>query len=83
MIDRNEPPVFADTVSGVGLRPQIEKALATLSPDFRDVVVLSDLEGLPLPEVAEVLGVPVGTVKSRLFRGRRLLAQRIGNQNTP
>jgi RNA polymerase sigma-70 factor (ECF subfamily) len=45
-------------------------------------VVLSDLEGLSLPEVAEVLGVPVGTVKSRLFRARRLLAQRLGNQTT-
>jgi DNA-directed RNA polymerase specialized sigma24 family protein len=32
--------------------------------------------------VAEVLGVPIGTVKSRVFRGRRLLAQRLGNQTT-
>ncbi len=43
-------------------------------------MILSDIEGLALPEVAEILGVPVGTVKSRVFRGRRLLAQRLGNQ---
>ena len=81
-VDPSDPGA-EQAIESAGLRPEIEKALGTLSPDFRDVVVLSDLEGLPLPEVAEVLGVPVGTVKSRLFRGRRLLAQRIGNQNTP
>jgi len=45
-------------------------------------VVLSDLEGMSLPEVAVVLGIPVGTVKSRVFRGRRLLAELMGNQTT-
>jgi RNA polymerase sigma-70 factor (ECF subfamily) len=44
-----------------------------LPEDYRTVVVLSDLEGLPYQEIAEILGVPVGTVKSRLFRGRRIL----------
>jgi len=57
-------------------------ALASLSPEFRNAVILADLEGLALPEVAEVLGIPVGTVKSRVFRGRRLLARQLGNQNT-
>jgi RNA polymerase sigma-70 factor (ECF subfamily) len=37
------------------------------------VVVLSDLEGLPYAEVAEALGIPLGTVKSRIFRARRIL----------
>ncbi|HUF95706.1 MAG TPA: sigma factor-like helix-turn-helix DNA-binding protein [Acidimicrobiia bacterium] len=40
--------------------------------------MLSDIEGMSMPEVSEVLGVPVGTVKSRVFRGRRLMAQRLG-----
>jgi RNA polymerase sigma-70 factor (ECF subfamily) len=75
-------PAAEEAIESASLRPEIETALAGLTPDFRDVVVLSDLEGLPLPEVAEVLGVPVGTVKSRLFRARRLLAQRLGNQTT-
>lgn len=48
-------------------------AIERLPPDFRDAVVLSDLEGLPYAEIAQVLNVPIGTVKSRLFRGRRLL----------
>jgi RNA polymerase sigma-70 factor (ECF subfamily) len=48
-------------------------ALARLPEKLREVVVLSDLEGLSYAEVAEVLGVPLGTVKSRLFRGRRVL----------
>ena len=48
-------------------------------PDFRAVVVLSDIEGMSLPEVAEALDVPVGTVKSRLFRARRQLAGVLGN----
>lgn len=75
-------PGAEEAVESAALRPEIERALGGLSADFRNAVILSDLEGLPLPEVAEVLGVPVGTVKSRLFRGRRLLAERLGNQTT-
>lgn len=52
-------------------------AIERLPPDFREPVVLSDLEGLPYAEIAEVLDVPVGTVKSRLFRGRRLLQREL------
>jgi RNA polymerase sigma factor (sigma-70 family) len=44
-----------------------------LPEDYRTAVVLSDLEGLTYQEIAEMTDVPVGTVKSRLFRGRRLL----------
>ena len=50
-------------------------AIDQLPDDFRDTVVLSDLEGLAYAEIAELLDIPVGTVKSRLFRGRRLLQQ--------
>ncbi len=52
---------------------EVTAALDSLPDEFRDVVVLSDLEGLPYAEVAEALAIPVGTVKSRLFRGRRIL----------
>jgi RNA polymerase sigma-70 factor (ECF subfamily) len=72
-----------DAIDAAGLRPEIERALTTLPPEFRAAVVLSDLEGMSLPEVAEALGIPVGTVKSRVFRGRRLLAERLGNQTPP
>jgi RNA polymerase sigma-70 factor (ECF subfamily) len=65
-------------VESAGMRPEIEAALRTLPPEFRAAVVLSDIEGMALPEIALVLGVPVGTVKSRVFRGRRLLARHLG-----
>jgi len=82
MPDRLDPADHSaeDAVESAGLRPEIERALAAISPEFRSAVVLSDIEGMSLPEVAEVLGVPVGTVKSRVFRGRRLLATELGNQ---
>ena len=65
------------------LRPDIEEALANLPDEFRAAVILADLEGLPLRGVAEILDVPIGTVKSRLFRGRRLLAAQLGNLSEP
>ena len=58
-------------------------ALAGLPAEFRSAVVLCDAEGLSLQTVSEILGVPVGTVKSRIFRGRRLLAEALGNLRPP
>jgi RNA polymerase sigma-70 factor (ECF subfamily) len=52
---------------------EVLAALDRLPEEFREVIVLSDLEGLPYAEVAEALDIPVGTVKSRIFRGRRIL----------
>lgn len=72
-------PRGEDMYASAELRPSVEAALATLTPDFRAVVILSDLEGMSLPEVAEALEVPLGTVKSRLFRARRQLAGVLGN----
>lgn len=70
-----------DEVDSAGMRPEIQRALSSIPTDFRAVVVLSDIEGMALPAVAEILDVPVGTVKSRLFRGRRLLANELGNRS--
>jgi RNA polymerase sigma-70 factor, ECF subfamily len=53
----------------------VDRALKALPVVFREAVVLADLEGLSYREVAEVLGCPVGTVMSRLSRGRHLLRQ--------
>jgi RNA polymerase sigma-70 factor (ECF subfamily) len=60
----------------------IDRAVAELPEAFREAVILSDLEGLSYQEIAEVLDVPVGTVKSRLFRGRRLLAEALRDYGT-
>jgi RNA polymerase sigma-70 factor (ECF subfamily) len=72
-------PSGEDGYTSAELRPEVERALAGLSVDFRAVVILSDLEGYPLPDIAEVLELPIGTVKSRLFRARRQLAELLGN----
>ncbi|MCA1833798.1 MAG: RNA polymerase sigma factor [Actinomycetota bacterium] len=54
---------------------EVQRALARLSPDHRAVVVLHDLHDLDYAEVAAALGIPVGTVKSRLHRARLELAR--------
>ncbi len=63
------------TVEGWGWRwsPEVERALRQLPEDFRSPLLLVDVEGLSYEEAALVLGCAVGTVGSRLFRGRRLL----------
>ena len=56
---------------------EVLRAVDALPPVFREAVVLSDIEGLDYQEIAKVMAVPVGTVKSRLFRGRRLLKAKL------
>ncbi len=60
------------------LHGDVDRALKTLRPAFREAVILVDLEGLSYREVSEVLGCPIGTVMSRLSRGRSLLRQALG-----
>jgi RNA polymerase sigma-70 factor (ECF subfamily) len=55
------------------LSDDVARALTEVPPDFRVAVVLCDIEGLSYKEIAEVMECPVGTVMSRLYRGRRLL----------
>jgi len=57
-------------------------AVERLPGDFREAVVLSDLEGLSYNEIADVMQVPIGTVKSRLYRGRRLLGRALHDYAT-
>jgi RNA polymerase sigma-70 factor (ECF subfamily) len=52
---------------------EIEQALASLPEEFRVVAIMSDLYGMQYKDIASALGVPLGTVRSRLFRARRLL----------
>ncbi len=64
--------------SAVDLRIDIDSALLGLPLEFRAPVVLRDLCGLDYAEIADTLGTPVGTVKSRIARGRAALATRLG-----
>lgn len=53
---------------------QAEKAIASLAPEFREVLMLVAVEGMKYKEAAELIGIPVGTVMSRLARARQQLA---------
>jgi RNA polymerase sigma-70 factor (ECF subfamily) len=79
--EMHDPPDLSagDALESAELRDDLTKALATLGDDFRAAIVLADVEGLALTDVAEILEVAEGTVKSRLFRARRQLAQILGN----
>jgi RNA polymerase sigma-70 factor, ECF subfamily len=56
-------------------RESLQQALERLPPEFREVIVLRELEGLSYKEISDVAGVPVGTVMSRLSRARRRLQE--------
>lgn len=58
----------------------VERALAGLPTAYRDVVRLVDVEEKSYQEAADAIGVPIGTVMSRLFRGRRLLAAALSSE---
>ncbi len=84
-LDSDSPPPEPSTAARDGAvvdRLVLDAALAALPEEFRVPVVLRDLADLDYAEIAEVLDVPVGTVKSRIARGRLQLARRIGNPDT-
>jgi len=62
---------------------EVRAALDTLPPDQRAAIVLVDLEGWSVDEAAKALDCPVGTVKSRCFRGRAKLAERLAHLRNP
>jgi RNA polymerase sigma-70 factor (ECF subfamily) len=59
------------------LDDEIVRAIDSLPDEYRTAVVLSDIQEMRYAEIAEILGIPEGTVKSRLFRGRRLLQRKL------
>ncbi len=58
----------------------VEGALAALPPDFRAAVVLCDVEGLSYDEIADILGAKLGTVRSRIHRGRAMLRRSLAHR---
>lgn len=66
-------PTPEQVVEDARLDPDLQAALDELAPEFRAAVVLCDVEGLSYQEVGDALGIKVGTVRSRIHRGRRAL----------
>lgn len=70
-------------VAGQELRSRVQAALARVTPELREAVILRDLQDLDYREIADVLGIPQGTVKSRISRGRAELARLLAGTEGP
>jgi RNA polymerase sigma-70 factor (ECF subfamily) len=73
LVDDSDTP--EDTTAQHELRTALDRAIATLEPMYREVLLLRDVEGLTAPEVGEVLGLSVAAVKTRLHRARAALRE--------
>ncbi len=69
-----DPAALAQTRD---MQERVQKAIAGLSPDHRQVVMLHHIEGMPVEEIARVMGCSIGTVKSRLSRARENLKRKL------
>ena len=75
LVDQGESPL--ETCAHEEVRTRVERELQQVQEPYRTAVVLRDIEGLSYEEVAEVLQISLGTVKSRLIRGREALKKRL------
>jgi RNA polymerase sigma-70 factor (ECF subfamily) len=76
VIQKNAPDLIKDPESDIFqdmMDADVKRALDTLPHDYKMVVLLADIEGFSYKEIAEILDCPVGTVMSRLYRGRKML----------
>ncbi|MGI8662191.1 MAG: RNA polymerase sigma factor [Acidimicrobiales bacterium] len=76
--DRGAPGI----AEAVADRVDVDSALQAMAPEYRAAVVLRDLCGLDYAEIADVLDVPPGTVRSRIARGRAVIARHLGGNQT-
>lgn len=75
--ESTDPNDLQQKLFGHLLGDEVTKALESLPDDFRTVVILCDIEGLTYEEIAEFVECPIGTVRSRLHRGRKLLQAKL------
>jgi len=75
--ESTDPNDLQQQLYGNLLGDEVTKALQSLPDDFRTVVILCDIEGLTYEEIAEFVECPIGTVRSRLHRGRKLLQAKL------
>lgn len=76
-------PAPGDVAESSSEAVDVQRALAQVPEEFRTVLVLHDVQDLPYEQIAEILGIPVGTVKSRLHRGRVGLARLLAGTERP
>ena len=79
--DEMEPPPDPDHADAAAAAADVHRALQLVPEEFRAVLVLHDLQGVPYEEIAQALGAPVGTVKSRLHRGRVALGRALRGEH--
>lgn len=75
--ESSDPNDLQETVFGNLLDDDVTRAIAALPDEFRTVVILCDIEGLTYEEIAGFVDIPLGTVRSRLHRGRKILHGRL------
>ena len=68
---------YEDVFSRLDLAPAVSQALGNVPEPFRSTVIIVDVHDQSYESAAEILGVPIGTVRSRLFRGRRLMQEQL------
>jgi RNA polymerase sigma-70 factor (ECF subfamily) len=76
---RDPQPGPAETLEKKELRERVQKALNSLEPDDATLILLRDMQDIPYDEVARLLEIPVGTVKSRLHRARQALKSQLAS----
>lgn len=76
-VDRQITPDLRVESLGNMIGDEISNALNALDVDFRTVIILCDLEGFKYEEMAKILDIPIGTVRSRLHRARNLLKEKL------
>jgi RNA polymerase sigma-70 factor (ECF subfamily) len=83
LVDATDLPSSSDPERTASAAVDVQRALLHVPDEFRPVLVMREIQDMDYEEIAMVLEVPVGTVKSRLHRGRRALAEALGGTSGP
>lgn len=75
--ESSDPNDLQEKIFGGLLEDDVARAIESLPEDFRTVVILCDIEGLSYEEIADFVDCPIGTVRSRLHRGRKMLREKL------